>query len=139
MLWHHKAMQKLALVAFVVVLLSCSPPTRPNEKLVSKQNYGQEWPLTVESGTLACSVLKVEGYNRVPLKAVTIEVNGVKYAVNGTAGSHKLGKDIDEIWAPGDPKWIEHPETKEKVNIGPPKKDIGGLVQDGLKLCANLK
>jgi len=67
---------------------------------------------------------------------VTLEVRGVRYAVNGAAETRKLGKDIEEVWAPGQPIWVTDPQTKKKVNAGPPKKSIAPLIRDGLKLCS---
>jgi hypothetical protein len=89
---------------------------------ISRADLAEKWPLTVESGILACKVLDVKGYTGPRLTAVTFTSGGVTYAVNGVALSHRVGPDIDAIWAPGDPIWINDPQTKKKVNLGPPKK-----------------
>jgi hypothetical protein len=79
------------------VLASC--------KDVSRSTFGDNWPLTVDFGRLECTLIEPKGYTgRVPLTAVMFTANGTVYAVNGIA--HRLGKDIDEIWSPGDPVWI---------------------------------
>jgi hypothetical protein len=58
---------------------------------ISKEQLGEDWPLTVESGVLKC----IED-NGVPL--ATIEVNGVEYQLNGAAKSRGY-EDIDIIWS----------------------------------------
>jgi hypothetical protein len=69
------------------------------------------WPLTVPSGTLACTGGDDE---------VTFAAAGTTYGVNGTAISHGL-PPIDPIW---------------KTAAGPgPRADLGPLIQDGIKLC----
>jgi hypothetical protein len=81
---------------------------------VSKADFGKDWPLTVDSGTLHC-----EGAG-----TVTFASGGTTYAVNGFAiGEHKYA-DIQAIWAK-DPSGMV------------PRKDIGPLIQHGLKLCPN--
>ena len=80
-----------------------------NERQVSRADFGNDWPLTVESGVLAC-----EGAG-----AVTFTTGGTTYAVNGLA--QRTYPEIDAIWAdaPGPP----------------PKKNIGPLIDRGLALC----
>lgn len=78
---------------------------------VSADDYGDDWPLTVSSGTLDCQ-----------REAVTFTTQGTTYAVNGMAESHDLGVDIEPIWA-------DNPE------IPGTKKNIGPLIDDGLELC----
>lgn len=97
-----------------LISTSCGSSTSqpPPGKVVSKADYGEQWPLTVPSGTLRCS----------GAGAVTIEVDGTVYAVNGTAMGLKRWPDVEKIWAP-DPK-------TEGLKIS-----IGGLISDGLKLC----
>ena len=93
---------------------------------ISRREASFEWPLTVDAGRLRCEA-----------QAVTFEAHGTVYAVNGTAMTRRLGKDIDEIWAAADPIWITDPKTKEKVNVGPPKRNIGPLIDAGLEFCSN--
>jgi hypothetical protein len=82
---------------------------------VSRADYGKDWPLTVESGTLHCE----------DPGAVTFTAdNGTTYWVNGTAGNQAKTRgwaDIRSIWA-DDPAY-----AGLKINIGP-------LIDDGLKL-----
>ena|SRR5437660_8134727 len=77
---------------------------------VTRADFGDAWPLTVDGGTLAC-----EGAG-----AVTFTVGGTTYAVNGMASGNGQWPDIDPIWAKGS-------DT--------PKKDIGPLIDRGLQLC----
>jgi hypothetical protein len=99
--------------------LSCAA-----DRQVTKKEFGKDWPLMVEAGTLSCIG-----------NAVTFSVNGAVYAVNGTATGRKLGKDIGPIWAAPPAEWLVDPKTKERINLAPPKKSIGALVDAGLALC----
>jgi len=83
---------------------------------VSRADFGEAWPLTIEEGTLAC----------VPGNRIVLFANGQVYAVNGLARGNMAQRgwrDIQEIWAdaPGD--------------LGL-KKDIGPLIERGLTLCS---
>lgn len=84
-----------------------------NSMPVDASCFEEEWPLTVDSGTLTCEN-----------DAVTFESGGVVYADNGLAMTWDLGEDIDPIWK-------DHPDLDSlKVNIGP-------LLDTGLDvLCA---
>lgn len=103
-------------VAAVIVLVGCSAPAAtelvadPSTRRVTRADFGDDWPLTVESGTLSCQ----------PGRAVVfLAPDGTAYGVNGSAADYE---DIDPIWAenPGGPG---------------PKKDIGPLITAGLALC----
>ena len=83
-----------------------------NETRISRDDYGSDWPFTVDSGVLNC-----EGAG-----AVYFTSEGTKYAVNGTARGASDAPDVDAIWA-DDPQM-----TGLKINIG-------ALIQDGLALC----
>jgi Protein of unknown function (DUF2511) len=88
----------------------------PNEKTVSRADYGAKWPLKVESGTLRCD----------DPGAVTFTSNGTTYWVNGTAGDY--GAD-DQGWKDIRPIWANDPDIPGlKISIGP-------LIDDGLALC----
>lgn len=93
-----------------------STSTKPetNSIEVSAADLEGPWPLTVESGTLAC-----DG------QAVTFSVDGGTYAVNGTA----RGRANSEGWLPIEDIWAPDPVIDGlKVNIGE-------LVDKGLELC----
>jgi hypothetical protein len=77
---------------------------------VSQADFGKDWPLTVQSGTLNC-----EGAG-----AVTFTTDGTTYAVNGLASGMDRWPEIDPIWA-DEPHGL--------------KKNIGPLIDRGLELC----
>jgi len=96
------------------------PNLPPGQIRVSKQEFGDAWPLTVDEGILSCT-----GSSR--MGEVVLIVNGKKYAVNGVAMSQKVNgqkayADVIEIQA-NDPK------------IPGVKKSVGPLIDRGLKLC----
>lgn len=78
---------------------------------VSRADFGDDWPLTVDTGELRC-----EGAS-----AVVFVVDGTEYGVNGSA----LSAGYPEI----DPIWADDPSGNA------PKMDIGPLIQAGLELC----
>lgn len=82
-------------------------------KTVGKSNL-QGWPLTVDSGVLTC--VGSGGIGK-----VTIVVDGITYAVNGTAKADKDNLDIRPIWADAETAGL--------------KKDISPLLDEGLRLC----
>jgi len=97
-----------------------APTTLPTEEAVttkttnaipiSRADYGDAWPLTVDSGTLTCE----------PGHAVVFRApDGKEYGVNGAAGDRP---DIGPIWA-DDPTGIA------------PKLDLSPLIEAGLALC----
>lgn len=119
------ARQLLAVAAVLSVALAggCSSTkssgqaqgaTDPQSKLVGRATMQDDWPLTAEEGLLRCKGSGGVGQ-------VTIEVNGKKYAVNGTAKNDKNNAAIDPIWAD---------DTTPGL-----KKNISPLIQEGLGLC----
>jgi hypothetical protein len=84
--------------------------------------FGEAWPLTVDSGTVAC-----EGSEGVGLVTFTAP-DGTVYAVNGLAQGFADGRgwhDIEAIWR-ADPA----------VASGSVRIDIGPILDRGLELCA---
>jgi hypothetical protein len=99
----------------VLLVAACGPsaaPTAddPNTRRVSRADFGDEWPLTVESGTLSCQAGRA---------VVFLAPDGTAYGVNGTAANYE---DIDPIWADSGVDYA-------------PKKNIGPLIEAGLELC----
>jgi hypothetical protein len=78
---------------------------------ISQSDYDEQWPLTVNGGILRC-----EGES-----AITLEVNGKRYAVNSTAQASTAYAKVDEIRAGA-------PEGQGLKNLGP-------LIDRGLELC----
>lgn len=107
----------LLLLLLAAALLSCSPSDdEPGGQKVSRNDYGKNWPLTVESGTLDC-----EGSDGIG--EATITVDGTTYALNGLAKQNPDNADVRPIWA-------DDPELGQGS-----KKDIGVLIDDALELC----
>jgi Protein of unknown function (DUF2511) len=96
-------------------LAACSSTTGggSDSAEVSRAEFGNAWPLTVESGTVSCEP---------PSSVVFTDDSGNRYAVNGTAMSATDYPDIDAIWAP-------NPE------IDGTKIDISPILDTGLDLC----
>jgi hypothetical protein len=87
----------------------------PSEVRITKQEFGTKWPFTVDEGTLACKGKSSFG-------EVIFTANGKTYAINGTAKGTKKYLSIDEIWA-------------DNPSVSGVKKDIGPIIERGLKLC----
>lgn len=117
-----------------IILSSCTGESETqseeisHEKVVSRSMYGDEWPLTVESGTLKCL-----GYG-----GVVFISNGRIYGLNGTAKTYGRDKgyvDLHTIWA-DDTTLIKslmavgatREEASAKISIQP-------LIESGLELC----
>jgi hypothetical protein len=80
---------------------------------ITRDEFGDDWPFTVEGGVLRC-----EGEGGVG--AVIFEAEETEYGVNGVAKSQGYA-DIEPIWA-------DEPSTGAKKNIGP-------IIDRGLELC----
>ena len=101
--------RSLVLTITGAVLVGCSGP--PVQALLINRSYlGNDWPLSVESGTLRC-----EGAGAIVFTAP----DGTDYGVNALAAQYA---DIAPIWA-ADP-------TGQFA-----KRDIGPLVNEGQRLC----
>lgn len=87
-------------------------PSAPGTVLRSQ--FGLEWPLTVDRGTIACEQV---GHAR---SATFTAPDGVRYALNGTASNR--ARDIYPIW-------------RDNPDIPGAKMDISPLIRAALKLC----
>ncbi|MCG3887420.1 DUF2511 domain-containing protein [Photobacterium leiognathi] len=107
-----------------------------SERQVSFDEFGNEWPLTVNSGTIECR----QG------NSVVFITDGKEYAINGTA--EDLGyKDIRPIWkddtSTGIVEYAQVVANDEGISLeeavsqlgGLPKVNINPLIQIGLALC----
>lgn len=81
---------------------------------VTEKEYGDDWPLTVESAELRCEEPSV----------VIAEADGTTYALNGAAQQ--------EGYPPVDPIWRDDPEAPEGVDM---KVSLRPLNDRGLELC----
>ena len=104
-------MRRVVLIALLAVCVSGCSSSSSTGEAVSRSDFGEDWPLTVDSGTLQC-----EGAGAVTF---TTE-DGTTYAVNGLASGMDRWPEIDSIWADAP---------------GGLKKNIGPLIQRGLALC----
>lgn len=100
---------------------SARTQTSPASVKVTKAEYGEEWPFTVDEGVLTCENIK-------GAKTVTLTANGITYIVNSlpkgieTRGNKKFVRILGTIWA--------------KNPKGPaPYKAIGAIIDRGLSLC----
>jgi hypothetical protein len=85
-----------------------------SQKHISRADYGSDWPLTVDSGTLDCWG---------PGAVTFTTEDGTTYALNGTA----LGWADENGWS----------RDKQGEIWNPNKGDIGALIDDGLALCGS--
>lgn len=132
---HHKFRRAIVALALLVALggAACGSSDQTGSKdettetteapaddgAISRADLGEKWPLTVESGTLACDGV-AEGAGD-----VTFTSEGTTYALNGLA----KGRAARNGWAEIDPIWADDPDVPGlKVNIGP-------LIDRGLALC----
>ena len=120
-----KAIWMSVIVVFLMVVACITAPG----EFISAEDYGDDWPLTVESARLFCKA-----------NMVWVEVNDKAYPVNGTAmtaldsgDTDKLIRDVKAIWA-FDEEFNKEMEAatgenpRFRISINP-------LIQDGLALC----
>ncbi|MEG4009894.1 DUF2511 domain-containing protein [Microcoleus sp. Pol11C1] len=95
-------------------------PAAPQVKTaaVSEEQFKDQWPLTISSGRVSC-VLNSRGGQIVTF----IASDGKEYSLNGTAKGSGNFLPIEGLWKP-DP------------TNPPAKKNIGVLIDEGLKLCS---
>jgi Protein of unknown function (DUF2511) len=104
-------------IGVVLALLVAACGSGTHSQSVTRGEFGEGWPLTVDSGELRC-----EAGDAVVFKAP----DGTDYAVNGTAGDAGY-LDIRPIWA-------DNPDALTRDFI--PKIAITPLIEAGLKLCS---
>lgn len=127
-------MKILVFPCLLALGLFASMAVADGQKQVSKEMFGDDWPLTVDSGVLKC----VSG------SAVIFISAGKSYGINGFAKS--LGyQDIEPIWKE-DKSFLEMVKVVAKsegitqdealeIMGGLPKINIGPLIDAGLELC----
>ncbi len=109
-----RAMAQCRLVAAALVLAGFSSGCGSGG--AAGKDYGAVWPFTVSGGTLRCGG---PGW-------VTLDAAGNTYAINSLAAGQASAEgwhDVHEIWAT---------DPDAGIDI---KKNIGPIIDDGLKLC----
>lgn len=102
------------------VLLAASSVACAAELKVTKESFGNSWPLLVDSGTLSCTTDVVSGASMVTF----IHSTGT-YALNGSANTRAKQRG----WLPVQSIWRPNPEVPGT------RVDISALITPGLKLC----
>lgn len=82
----------------------------PSERQVSRAEFGEAWPFTVDEGYVDC----------LPAQAAVFKANGTTYAINGLARSR---------YPAVDPIWRDNPE------IPGTKVSIGSMIDLALEQC----
>lgn len=99
-----------------------------NDKIVTRADYGAEWPFTVDKGILRCSD-----------NEVTFSTGGTEYAVNGSAKSAGYSP-MDSIWQPNI-ELIQEMADATKITLEEAmgeftlKISVGPMIKSGLELC----
>lgn len=96
-----------------------------HEVTITRAEYGEAWPFTVESGVLKGTPTGRKLSDGTELAEVTFATGGRTYYVNGTAKGTQRYAELDDIWAAGS-------SIAEEV---PLKKNIGPIIERGLKLA----
>lgn len=105
-------MRRVILFFLALLFIACGGPAPGH---VTRAEFGDRWPLTVDDGTLSCQ-----------FNAVIFTREGVTYAVNGVAQQMRADRkwhDITEIWA-------DNPDTPGL------KKSLDPLLARGQQLCS---
>lgn len=93
---------------------------RDNPGLVTRDDFGDIWPLVVDYAVLSCEPLQAGGME---LQIATLQSpDKTVYALNGTAKQHTDAADLAPIWA-NDPS-----AAGLKISVGP-------LIERALSLC----
>src|SRR4051812_31519701 len=84
---------------------------------LTQAQYGNDWPLTVDSAVVRCRNSAAEGVG-----SVTVEINGTEYAVNGTAMDSEKWPDFNKS-----SYWRDDTSLGQGVKIS-----IGPIIDKGL-------
>ena len=105
-----------------------TPESLVQSKHISEAAWGDEWPLTVPEVTLYCRARPDLPLPTSGATEVSIEVDGQRYAVNGTARTHTPYPDFDPLWKP-------HPDPESAAQGL--RVDASRLINEGLAMCGN--
>jgi len=102
--------------------------SEPYGKKITKEEFGKDWPFTVDAGYVNC-------YD----SEVTFETNGKVYALNGTAKTRMPDSPpIEEIWAwdlESQKEQLEMGFSKESVERGKVRKTVHHIIKIGKEIC----
>ena len=126
-----KFLKTVAIVTVVLIAagIILSDGEKADGRVITEQEFGEAWPFTVAEGRLRCIA-----------DAVTFEVNGRTYAVNGRAKSQGFAQ-VEPIWkfnwemykSLAEAQGITAEQAKERA--GPIRISIGPIISAGLVLC----
>lgn len=115
------------LLLLAIGIASCS--SKQSFKEISKSEFGDQWPFTVEKGILECiPQKKVDGLPENSMNAIIFTVGATQYAVNGAATAKAGENGYQEI--------IEIMRDDESIGGGA-KMSIQPIIDEGLKICNN--
>ena len=101
-------MRSLAALPLLLLLAGCTQESRLE---VGRAELGEQWPLTVERGTLACED-----------RDLTITVDGTAYALGAGGDGTGAGRPIDALRA-------------EDEDAPGARKSLGPLISRAAELC----
>ena len=117
---------KVVMLFSITIILSCSGTNAEPGVLVTKSEFGNKWPFTVNKGRLECRGI-----------SVIFHAKGKAYAVNGSARTEGYAK-INEIWKDDQEKLkiLKEAFPNEEIeSVSVPKISIGPIIDKGLSLC----
>lgn len=102
--------------------------TNKHQVAISRSEYGDAWPFTVESGTLTGTRTGQSTSSGTVLAEVTFTSGGKTYAVNGIAKATGRYAPLDDIWA-------ADPSVPKELTL---KKNFGPIIDRGLTLAEGI-
>ena len=135
-----KKLNSILLLILTISIISCGNdgPIVLNEKSLTKEEFDDKWPLTVDEGTLQCIQFEVDGINPEVLRGIIFKTKDKTYSVNGVAKSHGVDYGFEDISVITK---IDLKTKNEMMKLGVSEKDAtikmdnGFLLDEGLKLC----
>lgn len=106
-----RAWRVTAIGILVVGLSACGGGSHD---AISKSTFKGDWPLTVDSATIACGVKNKQ--------SVGVTVNRTTYALNGTAKTFEKWPGLEPVWAP---------DAATGANVS-----VGDLINYAQEFCA---
>jgi hypothetical protein len=131
--WRH-----VSIAMILCGLYSCRYHGQAEELRVHQQEFGSNWPFTVEQGTLKCVLYHAEDTTRSRIQGIVFIANNKIYGLNATArrwGMKYEYANLEDIWKV-DSAFIRDlapdPNPREPVLI---QMDLGPVINKGLELC----